>query len=73
MVCIADGSLSKVVGVGSINITENMTLNFGLLVPNLTYSMDVQYQTHQGSELCYNVLSLLSISGFWFKKEDWQC
>ena len=53
MVCIVDGSLSKVRGVGSVNITDNLTLNSSLLIPNLTCTIAVRYQTHQGSELGY--------------------
>ena len=32
---IADGSLSKVVGIGSIRVTNDLNLNFVLHVPNL--------------------------------------
>ena len=32
---IVDGSLSKVAGIGSIIISNNLTLDFVLLVPNL--------------------------------------
>ena len=34
-VCIADGYFSKVFGIGSIIISENLTLESILLVPNL--------------------------------------
>ena len=35
MVRIANGSLSKVAGIGSVAISTNLTLNSILLVPNL--------------------------------------
>ncbi|KAL6323499.1 hypothetical protein AAG906_039074 [Vitis piasezkii] len=36
---IADGSLSKVVGIGSIRVTNDLNLNFVLHVPNLDYNL----------------------------------
>ena len=39
MVRIADGSLSKVAGIGSVTITNDLTLKSVLLVPNLTCNL----------------------------------
>ena len=36
---IADGSLSKVVGIGSIRVTNDLNLNSVLHVPNLDYNL----------------------------------
>ena len=36
---IADGSLLKVVGIGSIVLSNDLTLNYVLLVPNLDYNI----------------------------------
>ena len=60
MVRIADGSLSKVAGIGSVTITENLTLNSVLLVPNLTCNLlsvsklakDLNWVTHFFSNHC---------------------
>lgn len=39
MVRIADGSFSKVAGIESVPITNDLTLRFMLLVPNLTCNL----------------------------------
>ncbi|KAK0606654.1 hypothetical protein LWI29_002135 [Acer saccharum] len=39
MVLIADGSLSKVAGIGLVTITDDLTLKSMLLVPNLTCNL----------------------------------
>ena len=39
LVKIADGSISKVAGFGSVTISKTLSLHFVLLVPNLDYNL----------------------------------
>ncbi|KAG2689059.1 hypothetical protein I3760_09G123000, partial [Carya illinoinensis] len=57
---IADGSLSKVAGTGSVRVSENITLDSVLLVPKLNCNLlsiskltrDLNCVTKFGSNLC---------------------
>ena len=70
---IADGTSSKVAGIGTVIISKDITLNSVLFVPNLDCNLlsiskitrDLNCVTKFNSNICF--------SGFGLGEDDWQC
>ena len=70
---IADGSLSKVTGCGTVIISNTLTLQSVLYVPNLDCNLlSISKLTYD--EKCVKKFShLLCVSGHDFEEDDWNC
>lgn len=70
---IADGSLSPIAGKGSISLSNHLSLDSVLHVPNLTCNLFSVSKFTQTNKCVAKFFPFHCVSGYGFGEEDWQC